>query len=264
MLHFFKFSSDALDIAPARDVYQKRGPGKGWPEECPPIRAANSYGWDVLANFDMDFRRKSDGSWRLVTEYALTADWTFANGMLSAPHEHDDDCEHEEGEDPGLPQVQVNAWFWEKDQTIPHKITRNVWKEISNQVKVSTYHYFATDPNELLMMTDVPNQERPYRAMSAVVDTDWYPASYPWHCVLELDRREKRIVIERGTPICRLLLVPRGQFFATEMQDDRFQAFFARSQRWLAENGRGDDAKMLDITGAYVRSQRKSRFDVNF
>ena len=24
--------------------------------------------------------------------------------------------------------------------------------------------------------------------MTALIDTDWYPASYPWHAVIELDR----------------------------------------------------------------------------
>ena len=55
MLHYFKFRQDLLDPAPARDVYVKRPKGRGWPEECPPIRAANSFGFDLLANFDLTF-----------------------------------------------------------------------------------------------------------------------------------------------------------------------------------------------------------------
>ena len=57
MLHYFKFRQELLDPAPARDVYVKRGKGRGWPEECPPIRAANAFGFDVLANFDLTFVR---------------------------------------------------------------------------------------------------------------------------------------------------------------------------------------------------------------
>ena len=83
-------------------------------------------------------------------------------------------------------------------QKLPHPISDNVYETISNQVKVSSFLFLATDPNELLIMTEVPNQHAPYRAMSALVDTDWYPASYPWHVVLELDRSQKRIEIKRA------------------------------------------------------------------
>ena len=68
-------------------------------------------------------------------------------------------------------------------------ISDNVYEQIRNQVKVSSYLFLKTDPNELLLMTDVPNLHRPWRAMTALVDTDWYPASYPWHCVIELSPR---------------------------------------------------------------------------
>ena len=41
-------------------------------------------------------------------------------------------------------------------------------------------------------------------AWTALVDTDWYPASYPWHAVIELDPGEKRVVIKEGEPLCRV------------------------------------------------------------
>lgn len=260
MIHFYKFSESVLGPVPARDVYVKRGPGKGWPEECPPLRAANGYGFDVLANFDMDFRKKKDGSWTIVEDHEVTADWAFGG------HVHDDSCDHDQDEDDvePVPLTQINAWFWEKDQKVPHVISRQVLKKISNQVKVSTYLYLATDPGELIMMTDIPNRETPWRALAAVIDTDWYPASYPWHAVLEFDRREKRVFIPKGTPICRLYVVPRGQHFAREMTQPGFDEYFARSQRWMLENGKGEPSGMMDITGAYVRQQRRSRFDVIF
>jgi len=50
------------------------------------------------------------------------------------------------------------------------------------------------NPNELLLMTDVPNSNRPWRAMTALIETDWYPASYPWHAVIELDRQHVGLV----------------------------------------------------------------------
>src|SRR5687767_4192274 len=55
MLHYFKFRQDLFDPSPAREAYVKRGAGRGWPEECPPIRAANAFGFDLLANFDVTF-----------------------------------------------------------------------------------------------------------------------------------------------------------------------------------------------------------------
>ena len=58
MLRFYKFRQDFFPPVPARDIYFKPGKGKGWPEECPPIRTANGFGFDLLANFDLDFRFK--------------------------------------------------------------------------------------------------------------------------------------------------------------------------------------------------------------
>ena len=61
MLHFFKFRQELFAPEPAKEIYLKRGPGKGWPEECPPIRAANAFGFDLLANFDVTFIRDKAG-----------------------------------------------------------------------------------------------------------------------------------------------------------------------------------------------------------
>ena len=61
MLHYFKFRQDLLDPQPAKDVYIKRPSGKGWPEQCPPIRAANGFGWDLLANFSIEFVQTRTG-----------------------------------------------------------------------------------------------------------------------------------------------------------------------------------------------------------
>jgi hypothetical protein len=42
--------------------------------------------------------------------------------------------------------VQQYAWFWEKGQTLPHVITDNVYEQIRNQVKVSTYLFLKATP----------------------------------------------------------------------------------------------------------------------
>src|SRR5205085_972883 len=160
MLHYFKFRHDLFAPQPAKDVYVKRGPGKGWPEECPPIRAANAFGFDLLANFDVTFVR-SRGAWKVEQDVVIESDFDYAAGEGST----------------GAPLSQQYAWFWRKGQKLPHVISDNVYEQINNQVKVSSFLFLRTDSNELLYMTDVPNLDRPWRAMTALIDTDWYPAS---------------------------------------------------------------------------------------
>jgi hypothetical protein len=251
MLHYFKFRQDLLAPQPAKDVYIKRGAGRGWPEECPPIRSANSFGFDLLANFDVTFVQ-SRGNWRVVKDVVIESDFDYSVGEDSAGH----------------PLTQQYAWFWEKGQKIPHVITDNVYEQIRNQVKVSSFLFLKTDPNELLLMTDVPNVSRPWRAMSALIETDWYPASYPWHCVIELDRSQKRIAIKKGEALCRVIPVRRDTYFAQQMSPSSFDDFFARGQQWLATHGTfeheggGSGKGVADITRTYVRQQAKSKFVV--
>jgi hypothetical protein len=257
MLHYFKFRQDLFDPVPARDVYVKRGAGKGWPEECPPIRAANAFGFDILANFDLTFVQNR-GRWDIKKDVVVDSDFNYAAT---------DDSD-------GHPLSQRYAWFWEKGQRIPHVITDNVYRQISNQVKVSSFLFLQTDANEQLLMTHVPNLNRPWRAMTALIETDWYPASYPWHAVIELDRAEKRITIKKGEPICRLIPVRRDAYFARQMSPQSFDDFFDRGQRWLATHGKfeheaadgeqGSDrsAGVADITRTYVKQQVRSKFVV--
>lgn len=246
MLHFFKFRQELFSPAPAKEIYIKREPGKGWPEECPPIRAANSFGFDLLANFDLTFVRAKNGGWRVENDIVIESDFDYSSTESS----------------PGAPLKQQYAWFWEKGQKLPHVITDNVYRQLRNQVKVSSFLFLKTDPNELLMITDIPNMHRPWRAMSAVIDTDWYPASYPWHCVLELSPNEKRITIEKGEAISRVIPVRRDTYFAQEMTPGSFDDFFARGQKWLATHGKFEHEGNMDITHTYVRQQARSRFIV--
>jgi len=246
MLHYFKFRQDLFDPQPAKEVYRKPGKGKGWPEECPPIRAANAFGFDLMANFDVTFVRKRDGSWRAEPDMVIESDFDYAASESSA----------------GSPLTQQYAWFWDKGQKLPHVISDNVYAEINNQVKVSSFLFLKTDPNELLYFTDVPGAARPWRAMTALVDTDWYPASYPWHTVIELSRDEKRVSIQKGEPLCRVIPVRRDTYFAGAMSPAAFDDFFARGQQWLATHGQVQHEGNVDITRTYVRQQVKSKFVV--
>jgi hypothetical protein len=250
MIHFFKFRQDLFALQPAKDVYVKRPAGRGWPEECPPIRAANSFGYDVLANFDVTFMRGRGNAWRAEPDVVIESDFDYAASEESA----------------GKPLRQQFAWFWEKGQKIPHPITDNVYEQISNQVKISSFLFLRTDPNELLLVTDVPNLHRKFRATTALIDTDWYPASYPWHAVIELDRKEKRVQISKGEPICRIMPLRRDTYFAQQMTPDDFDGFFARGQQWLATHGKfeHEQAKegVADITRTYSRMHVKSKFVV--
>jgi hypothetical protein len=249
MLSYFKFRQDLFAPVPAKDVYIKRGPGRGWPEECPPIRSANAFGFDLLANFDVTFVQ-SRGQWRVLKDVILQSDFDYAGSEDS----------------PGQPLTQQYAWFWEKGQKLPHVITDNVYRQISNQVKVSSFLFLKTEPNELLLMTDIPNLSRPWKAISAIIETDWYPASYPWHCVIELDRSKKKIVIRKGDPLCRVIPLRRDTYFAQQMSPTSFDDFFARGQQWLSTHGsvehEGKDKSVADITRTYVRQQAKSKFVV--
>ncbi len=249
MLHYFKFRQELFDPQAGKEVYVKRPAGKGWPEECPPIRAANAFGFDLPANFDLAFVKKR-GVWTVEKDVVIKSDFDYAA--------------RSEGE--GKPLVQQYAWFWEKGQKIPHVITDNVYEAIQNQVKVSSYVFLKTDPNELLMMTDLPNTSRPWRTVTALVDTDWYPASYPWHVVLELDAGEKRIEIKKGETLCRVIPVRRDTYFAQAMTPGEFDAFFQRGQKWLATHGKFEHevagTGVADITRTYVKQQVRSRFIV--
>jgi hypothetical protein len=246
MLHYFKFRQDLFAPAPAKDIYIKRGPGKGWPEECPPIRAANGFGFDLLANFDVTFVRKGNGGWDLKPDVVIESDFDYAAGEDLS----------------GAPLTQQYAWFWKKGQKLPHVITDNVYRRIRNQVKISSYLFLKTDPNEVLLMTDVPNVSNPWRNVTALIDTDWYPASYPWHTVIELDPSQKRIRISRGQPLCRVIPVRRDTYFSGQMTPSEFDSFFARGQQWLATHGQVQHEGTVDITRTYVRQQIRSKFVV--
>jgi len=232
-------------------VYVKRGGGRGWPEECPPLRAANAFGFDVLANFDVTFIQ-SRGRWSVVKDIVIESDFDYVSSEAS----------------PGAPLVQQYAWFWLKGQKVPHIISDNVYAQIRNQVKISSYLFLASDQNELLYMTDVPNLSRPWRTISALVETDWYPASYPWHVVIELNRDEKKVQIKKGEVLCRVIPVRRDTYFARQMSPSAFDTFFARGQEWLKTHGRfeheaaGPAARTMDITRTYLKQQVKSKFVV--
>ncbi|HEY8665851.1 MAG TPA: DUF6065 family protein [Tepidisphaeraceae bacterium] len=252
MLHYFKFRQELFAPRAGSDVYVKRGAGKGWPEECPPIRAANAFGFDLLANFDLTFLQ-ARGRWKAAKDIILSSDFDYAGS----------------DESPGQPLTQQYAWFWQKGQKLPHVISNNVYGQINNQVKVSSYLFLKTDPNDLLLMSEIPNLRRPWRAMTALIDTDWYPASYPWHCVLELDRNVKRIVIRKGEPLCRIMPVRRDTYFAQQMAPQTFDDFFTRGQQWLATHGKVEHElahaqaePVVDITRTYVRQQVRSKFVV--
>ncbi len=244
MLHYFPFADGIHPPTPARPTYHPKQKGHGWPDECPPLRAANAFGWDVLAPFAMTFRRTRDG-WKHLDPVDVTANFIWEPRAAI-------------GE--GAPLVQRNAWFWDKGQVLPHRISDDVYAELRDQVKVSTFLYIRTNANEQLMLGEVPNRIVPWRAFTAVLDTDWYPASYPWHGVLVLDRREREIRIERNTPLFRLTLHKRQTYLATAMSDDSFDRFFAKGQKWLAANARAVVDDTADIRGAYVKSQRLALF----
>lgn len=246
MLHYYRFHSDLPHPRPGRPTYLKRGSGSGWPEHCPPIRAAQAYGYDVINPFDMRFLRDAEGNWDIEEAVEVHSDVDLDGGLTPHP--------------------QLNAWFWEKGQTRPHVITDNVYLAIRHQVKVSTYLYLRTDPGEALLLGEVPNLRRPWRVIEALIETGWYFPAHPWHTVVELPRIEEspidEVVIRAGEPLCRLTPVRLEPHEAREMSGPEFGALFGEGQKWLAAHGRdlhGDD---LDITGRYAEQQRRAKFTV--
>jgi len=249
MLRYFKMRDDLLAPAPAKDVYVKRPHGRGWPEECPPIRAANSFGFDLLANFDVTFRQNSDGTWSADPDIEISSDFDYSPS---------DDSE-------GVPLVQRYAWFWDRGQTVPHTITDDVFDAIKHQVKLSTFLFLQTDPNEVLLQQDPPatttDADRGWRAMPALIETDWYTPANPWHVVLELNASLSTVSLKKGQPICRVIPVRRDTYFAQQMTVGEFDTMFERSQKWLSTHGKQtDETGVLDITRTYVRQQARSKF----
>jgi len=57
-------------------------------------------------------------------------------------------------------------------------------------------------------------------------------ASYPWHVVLELDRREKRIRIRKGEPICRVIPIRREAYFAGGVLSDVAAILLRARRNW--------------------------------
>jgi hypothetical protein len=245
MLHYFKFRRELLAPSPGRDVYVKPGAGRGWPQECPPIRAACGFGFDLLANFDVTFTQ-SRGKWVVEPDVVIDSDFNY-----SADERSD-----------GAPLVQQYAWGWKKGQKLPHVISDNVYAQIRNQMKVSTFLFLKTDPGEMLFMTEVPNMVRPWRAMTALIETDWYPASYPWHTVIELDASAKKIKIKKGEPLCRVIPVRRETYNAGQMSERTFDEFFTAGQKWLTTHGKLHEGGTVDITRQYVKQQKRAKFVV--
>lgn len=252
MLDYFRFHADLPHPCPARPVYVKRSKGSGWPEHCPPIRGANAFGWDILNPFTMKFFRDKDGNWDIEEAVEVESDIEFEEGMT--------------------PEPQLNAWFWERDQKIPHVITDEVYKNVRHQVKISTFLYLRTEPGEMLLIKGIPTTHastppRPWSVIEAMVECDWYYPAHPWHGVIELPRIEdspiKRVVIPEGEPLFRLIPIARLQYEANEMSPDDFGEVFEESQRWLGTHGRESIKGEMDITGEFARQQDLAKFDVN-
>lgn len=247
MLHYFRFNADLPQPRAAKPVYIKREKGSGWPEHCPPVRAANAFGFDVINPFDMRFRRDRNGDWELEEAVEVHSDIDLDNGMTPHP--------------------QLNAWFWEKGQTRPHVITDNVHAQIRHQVKISTFLYLRSDSGELVWMRGVPNVRRPWSIIESIVETDWYFPAHPWHTVIELPRIEndpatREVFIPAGEPLCRLVTIARAEYEAREMSGPEFGALFTQGQEWLAAHGRDLHEDDLDITGAYAKQQKGAQFVV--
>ena len=100
--------------------------------------------------FRRDVRPRPRNGWRVEPDIVIDSDFSDAGNESTE----------------GKPLRQQYAWLWEKGQKLPHKISDNVYEQIRNQIKISSFLFLRTEPNELLYMTGVPNPLRPWRAMT--------------------------------------------------------------------------------------------------
>jgi hypothetical protein len=140
-------------------------------------------------------------------------------------------------------------------------------------VKISSFLFLQTDANEQLLMTDIPNSIAPWRAMTALIETDWYPASLPWHARHRTRSQRTTHYHQEGRATLPAHSGPRDAYFARQMSPQSFDDFFDRGQRWLATHGKfehesaTDDlmttrTRVADITATYVKQQVRSKFVV--
>lgn len=246
MLQYYRFHADLPHPVLAAPVYVKRDKGSGWPEHCPPIRAANAFGWDVLNPFEMKFVRDKEGHWDIAEAVEVRSDIELEGGVVPHP--------------------QLNAWFWEQGQQRPHVITDNVYWAIRHQCKLSTFLYLQTEPGWLLWIRGVPNVKREWSVIESVIETDWYKPAHPWHGVIELPRIEEspvaEVVIPQGEPLFRLVPLQRADYHCVEMADEEFGGLFEQGQHWLSAHGKDNEAGDVDITGAYAKQQDNATFTV--
>jgi len=216
------------------------------------MKAAQAFGWDVVNPFELRFVRGREG-------------WEISSGVQV----QGGDLQERSGVEPF---DQDNCWMWKVDQVLPHRISPQVFKEIRNQVKVSTYLFLQTPPGWVLLMTDIPNLQRDFWVRSALLDSDWYFPAHPWHAVIELPEEVHsqvgdEVVIPAGEPLCRLIPVRRGAYTAAEMDSEDFVQIFQTGQEWLTTYGRPHEDPeapkgALDITRAFAKQQRMASFEV--
>ena len=245
MLHYFKFRQDLFAPVPAKEVYIKRAPGQGWPEECPPIRAANAFGFDLLANFDVTFVQSAAiGEWRKTSSLkaiSITRQRGFARAAARASN---------------------MRGSGRRGRSCRTSSADNVY-DADSQPGEGQQLSFSSRPIRTNCSDDgCAESESALAGDDGLIDTDWYPASYPWHVCHRAGSPRKRISIRKGEPICRVIPVRRDTYFAQQMSPADFDDFSARGQQWLATHGTFEHSPVADITKTYVRQQVKSKFAV--
>ena len=114
-----------------------------------------------------------------------------------------------------------------KGQKLPHVISDNVYAIIRHQVKVQAFLYLFLGPNELhLRYLGVhPAPSAPSKPSPPLSETDWYPANYPWHCVLELDPAARRTSSSKMASLLpHIIPIRRDAYFAPPDGPHRIRA----------------------------------------
>jgi hypothetical protein len=150
----------------------------------------------------------------------------------------------------GAPLTQQYAWFWDKGQKLPHVISDNVYAEINNQVKSAASSSSRRPERRALLHATSPAR----RARGGDDGAGRYrlvPGELPWHTVIELSREQKRVSIQKGEPLCRVIPCGATPTSRGDVAGSASIDFFARGQQWLrdarAGAARGERGHHADV-----------------
>jgi len=180
-----QFRRNLLDPATARK-FRGSGAGRG-AGRVPPIRAANAFGFVSACDLRHSrFVRSPAGArgqrWRVKDDCRRRSDFRV----------------FERGSRRHAAAAKAVRVFWRRRAGNADE-QRHVYSEIRNKVKIQKLPVFQTiRKNAFEMGSCEPRRRSGVRAMTALVVTYWYPASYQWQRGDRVAARWEIVTIEKG------------------------------------------------------------------